>query len=75
MMAERSLGQIAVDSQRAVADANIAANRSALRDQFAMAALTGQLANPNFDTEASGEDLGRSCYTIADAMLAAREAG
>lgn len=45
-----------------------------LRDQFAMAALTGQLSNPNFDTEATAAELAKISYGIADAMLAAREA-
>ncbi len=42
------------------------------RDQFAMSALTGMLANPN----ASADDASyASCaYRMADAMLAARTA-
>ena len=45
-----------------------------LRDQFAMAALTGQLSNPNFDTKATAAELAKTSYGIAAAMLAAREA-
>lgn len=45
-----------------------------LRDQFAMAALTGQLANPHFNTNKTPDELAKSCRVIADALLAAREA-
>lgn len=48
-----------------------------LRDQFAMAALTGELASQSSDVgewlDASSDMLARRCYRIADAMLAARE--
>ncbi len=42
-----------------------------LRDEFAMAALTGMLAN--HDNEGDFDDFAKDCYTFADAMLAARE--
>ena len=44
----------------------------ALRDQFAMAALTGYVANPNFDRE-TAKGLGLACYVVADAMMEARK--
>lgn len=42
-----------------------------LRDRFAMAALTGVWANRSFN-DMSPEATARSCYTMADQMLAAR---
>ncbi len=42
-----------------------------LRDEFAMAALTGLLANEDRDADASGYAL--DAYMFADAMLKARE--
>jgi len=43
-----------------------------LRDQFAMAALTGLLANP--DAAKYSKDRTEVAYELADAMLKAREA-
>lgn len=45
-----------------------------LRDRFAMAALTGLLADPTLDTGGWGK-LAAESYKIADAMLAARNKG
>ena len=42
-----------------------------LRDRFAMAALTGLLANPG----ETGKDAAKRAYGFADAMLAARKDG
>lgn len=42
-----------------------------LRDQFAMAALTGMLAHPDEEILLH-EDISRSAYKFADAMLEAR---
>lgn len=44
-----------------------------LRDEFAMAALTGMLANPECDTDRFL--LGRCAYEYADAMMAERKKG
>lgn len=54
-----------------------AANRieqleAALRDQFAMAALTGIITNPVYD-EMTCEIVAKISYSIADAMLEARK--
>jgi hypothetical protein len=55
------------------------AEQATLRDQFAMAALTGWMAHPAVEVNSNGapnvtapSDLARSCYVIANAMLAAR---
>ena len=45
--------------------------RAELRDRFAMAALTGLLANPQNDV-LSGEEWASDAYSIADAMLKMR---
>lgn len=47
-----------------------------LRDRFAMAALTGELAWQTVDLNWIGgyDKLARRCYTIADAMMEARDA-
>jgi hypothetical protein len=61
------------DSLRELADRN--ARRPAdthLRDEFAMAALTGLLSNPDIRSEGLQQKLGDSCYRIADAMMEAR---
>ena len=42
-----------------------------LRDQFAMAALTGLLSDPG--TKYNADRLAKNAYDIADAMLAERE--
>jgi len=42
-----------------------------LRDQFAMAALTGVMASVTGDNQAS--DLAAFCYAMADEMILARE--
>lgn len=55
-----------------------AATREVLRDQFAMAALTGLVSRDQTSSEtvegcvARGHDLVMSAYWFADAMLAAR---
>jgi hypothetical protein len=51
-------------------------NEISLRDKFAMASLSGDLAHYFIDTHATIEDcMGRAklYYTIADAMLRERE--
>ena len=45
--------------------------QATLRDQFAMAALTGLLSDPERDAEPS--EYGEWAYLYADVMLAARE--
>lgn len=50
------------------------ARHQALRDQFAMAALTGLLASPNTPRDVDMLEGAASAYMIAEAMLAAREA-
>lgn len=54
-------------------------DKETLRDKFAMAALTGNLAyshvNPslgNFQENFSAETLAEHCYMMADAMMEAR---
>ena len=47
-------------------------NGMSLRDWFAGMALQGTMANPNFN-DMAGQDVARSCYRIADEMLAARK--
>lgn len=46
-----------------------------VRDQFAMAALTGMIANPG--TQGAGVEminsLAKACYIVADAMMEARK--
>lgn len=49
-----------------------ARSAATLRDQFAMAALTGILARTGV---ASHAGLADECWRVADAMLAAREGG
>ena len=51
--------------------ADIAFNQPTLRDQFAMAALTGELAREDWHTHEP--TLAAQCYRYADAMLAVRE--
>lgn len=46
-----------------------------LRDYFAAKALQGLIANKSNPLHFKPEDDADYCYTIADAMLAAREAG
>jgi hypothetical protein len=57
-------------------------HRQTLRDQFAMAALTGQCvdnSNPNVEPtpiqEWDHEYIAKGCYMMADAMLKQREEG
>lgn len=45
-----------------------------LRDEFAMAALTGLCADPGTGGH-TNESLARTCYALANAMLKAREEG
>lgn len=47
-------------------------SRMSDRDQFAMAALTGLMANPSHDTLASAE-YAHDAYLAADAMMEARK--
>lgn len=44
-----------------------------LRDYFAAKAMQGIIATFDDDTTAMPEQVARLCYTIADAMLAARK--
>lgn len=46
--------------------------RAELRDRFAMAALTGLIACPDFDYTITPEQMASDAYTLADAMLKAR---
>lgn len=46
-------------------------HETGLRDQFAMAAMSGMLANPSI--EMNNPDLANQSYDAADAMLKARE--
>jgi hypothetical protein len=66
--------------------ARIAGNTERLRDEFAMAALTGLCGNSVGPYQASASsgwtlvncshlDVARQAYTLADAMLEARKAG
>lgn len=45
-----------------------------LRDQFAMAALTGLLSSTNTPPNVNMHEAALSAYLVADALLAAREA-
>jgi hypothetical protein len=47
----------------------------ALRDRFAMAALTGILASRTHGSEPSGRICAKKAYDIADTMLEARKRG
>ena len=50
--------------------------RTTLRDQFAMAALTGLLANPEHEGEGLGARFFAECaYEVAEEMMKAREGG
>ena len=53
-------------------DAISKAARAELRDRFAMAVLTGLLANAADDGSMGAEDWARDAYLFADAMLKAR---
>lgn len=60
--------------------ARLQLNCSALRDQFAMAALTGLLSNPKTSPEQGGltglvRTAAHVSYAAADAMLAERQKG
>jgi hypothetical protein len=44
-----------------------------LRDEFAMAALNGSLANSRFDTDFTMRQVAKACYVTADAMMEARK--
>lgn len=50
---------------------DLRASRATLRDEFAMAALTGLLANVG--CSANPVDVASACYTLADAMLGVRQ--
>lgn len=43
-----------------------------LRDQFAIAALKGFIANPYYDIDEAKEQIASLCYEVSDAMLAER---
>ena len=43
-----------------------------LRDEFAMSALTGNLANSDLNPNCSDETIAKHCYMMADAMMKAR---
>lgn len=45
-----------------------------LRDQFAMAALTGICGSHLLSSEADDDDLAEAAYSLADAMMEARNA-
>jgi hypothetical protein len=45
-----------------------------VRDQFAMAALTGLCADPTTACETT-QKMARTCYALADAMMAQRALG
>lgn len=51
------------------------AARQALRDQFAMAALTGYLASfePMGEPSEYASSIAKDCYQLADAMMEARK--
>ena len=49
------------------------ATRSRLRDEFALAALKGILCGRHPDCEYTGKEVAFAAYSIADAMLQARE--
>lgn len=62
-----------VSAQRDIAVAEVkSANQPALRDQFAMAALTGLLSHKDTSMEASAFAYADRSFEIADAMMAAR---
>lgn len=50
----------------------VQAEQPTLRDQFAMAALSGLLVNPDCDAEYR-ETYATAAYTFADAMMEARK--
>lgn len=56
-----------------MAEAGRIAARAERRDRFAMAAMTGLLANP--DSEGAYKFLAENAYRMADAMEAEREKG
>ena len=64
--------------------ARLSGAQANLRDQFAMAALTGVMANPETSADMRRSDrsapqnrefIAKVCFQLADAMLAAREGG
>ena len=69
---EGRMGGVWVEEYEVITD-------TTLRDEFAMAALTGNLAysmtNPsygNYHENSSDSDLAKRCYEIADAMIKER---
>lgn len=73
-IAARFEGRLAQKEKReaGVRPSNAPATKT-LRDEFAMAALTGLLASGPYDCDQHG--LASDAYLYADAMLAAREEG
>lgn len=47
--------------------------RMTLRDQFAMNVITGLMAGVTNDTEWNEHEYSKTCYEVADAMIAARK--
>jgi hypothetical protein len=80
---QAQLGDVGYWKERTYqAETKYEANRQTLRDQFAMAALTGQCvdnSNPNVEPtpiqEWDHEYIAKGCYMMADAMLKQREEG
>lgn len=60
-------------SERAArVEAEKAAAREVLRDEFAMAALTGYLSGALCERQKSAKEVADDCYWFANAMMAAR---
>ena len=47
--------------------------KETLRDKFAMATLTGYLANSNLNRNCPDSSMAKHCYMMADAMMEARK--
>ena len=59
----------AVKSAKPISEAE-----ATLRDQFAMAALTGICGSHMLSSEADDDDLAEAAYSLADSMMEARNA-